>query len=423
MSKRSRSYIILLALIALIAFTFHAASRLRQAQITDIEAEVSAIRRLERLGETTMQFVTRAQITQERAGTDEEEASAPDDDMERLTAFYRALDLTPPDLDLAESFREFYTANVAGFFDFDTEQITLLRQPGKQFAPLDYFERLLYAHEFMHVLQDQHYDLEQVWERVGKDASFDQALATNALIEGEAETIERKMIDRQLRHISDRELEYLIRQLERAETTAPPAPRVPAVIQAAFIFPYEEGIKFVSSLVDNAGWEAVDEAYANDPPQSTEQIYHPERYLAGEAPIDLFPQDISHIIGDGWRQRYDNAVGEFYLRQHLLTHLETTAAITAAAGWGGDRLQIFTNNASDDMLWVWNQVWDSSEDTEEFAAEYRRFLDLRYDWVDSDERCWSGETTHCVARYSSVETRITMASDEATARALLASQG
>jgi len=418
MSQRKRSIMIISAFILLILLTFHAAHAHLQTQIAEIESDVSDIRGLERLRETRLTFLTRAQIEAE-SDASAEDASEPDEDLERIFAFYRALDLVAPDLDLAGAYREYFSANVAGFFEYEAEEITLLRESGTQFAPLTFFERFVYAHEFMHVLQDQHYDLTAFWERVGESENFDLWLATDALIEGDADAVEWALFDRLWMRMSDREFDYIWRQPVRVPIPLSAPKPAPVVIEAAFNFPYEQGYVFVESLVESGGWERVHQAFTSDPPQSTEQIYHPERYLAGEAPIDVSLPDFSEIIGDGHREVYDSAVGEFYLRQHLMTNLRQTSAAAAASGWGGDRLRIYKNSAADELLWVWHLVWDGAGDAFEFAGAYRRFLDLRYDRVKADGRCWSEETTHCFARFGETETRISMAADRETALALL----
>ena len=418
MSERTRSITIITAFILLILLTFHAAQARLQTQIAEIESEVSDIRGLERLGETTLTFRARDLIKAE-SGAPDEEAPSPDDGMERFIAFFRALELAPPELDLEAAFREYYSANVLGYYEFEGEEITILREPGTQYAPLTFFERLIYAHEYMHVLQDQHYDLTQIWERVGESENFDLNLATNALIEGDAEAVEWEVLDRLLTRMSDRELDYIIRQAEQGMTVPGASKPMPQAIEEAFNFPYEQGIKFVRSLVESAGWKRVHQAFTSDPPQSTEQIYHPERYLAGEAPIDVSLPDFSEIIGDGLRLVYDSAAGEFYLRQHLMTNLRRTRAAAAASGWGGDRLRIYKDSAADELLWVWHLVWDGAGDASEFAGAYRRFLDLRYERARSHQGCWSLETTHCFARINEIETRISMAADRETARQLL----
>jgi len=44
------------------------------------------------------------------------------------------------------------------------------------------------------------------------------------------------------------------------------------------IFHYGDGLRFVRALRDAGGWDGVSEAF-QDPPRTTGEVYHPERYL------------------------------------------------------------------------------------------------------------------------------------------------
>ena len=420
MSRHRRSHIIIAALILLIALAFRVRYALLQQQIGSIEADVSDIRGLERLQDTTLTFLVREHVKAESDAS--AEANDSRDDLERIFAFYRALDLLPPDIDLQAVFLDFYTANVAGYYQFEGDEITILRPSRAQYAPLSFFERLTYAHEFTHVLQDQHYDLPQFWERAVESDdgdSFDRMLAIDALIEGDARRVEWELLDRLLMRMSDRELDYVIRQSEQAISLPATPKHVPAVIPAAFYFPYEQGKEFVSTLVATMGWDGLHQAFTSNPPQSTEQIYNTESYLAGEGPIAVSLPDLSVLIGEGWTLRYDNVVGEFYLRQHLDTLLDNDYVRTAASGWGGDRMQLYVDNANGDLLWVLHLVWDSPRDASEFSEAYQKYLNLRYPGITAAGSCWTDAETRCLRQLNDIETRISYAIEPKMALSLL----
>ena len=87
---------------------------------------------------------------------------------------------------------------------------------------------------------------------------------------------------------------------------------------------------FIARLANHGGWPAVDEAYRN-PPLSTEQILHPEKY---RDQIDL-PMSIDLGVlkpGDGWKEVCRNVLGEMQMGVMLRKH----GAKTAAPGWDGD---------------------------------------------------------------------------------------
>jgi hypothetical protein len=94
-------------------------------------------------------------------------------------------------------------------------------------------------------------------------------------------------------------------------------------------------------------------------------------------------------------------LGEFYLREHLELALDDETASVAAAGWGGDRFQLYVKDTQTVM--AWRLSWDSRTDQEEFEAQYFTFLNT---WlgVGSSEfsggiSCWvSGTANVCKAR-------------------------
>ncbi len=384
-------------------------------EIEDIETAVIAIRQLEPLEDAALNIQTRAEYEAELAERFEEDFS--DEDAADGLLFYRALDLVEPDVDLEAAYFNFLTANVGGYYDPETDEMTVILD-GEQGAgdELPLWDSLTYAHEFAHALQDQHYDLEALHDQVIEADNYDFQLAMDALIEGDATKVTFEYFDGLAQDIDPRALEEMADQAEAEMGSRRPAENVPDIIEATFMFPYEEGQKFVAYLVKELGWSGVDRAFRENPPQTTEHIYHPWRYLDGDGPLEVSPLDPGAVIGDGWRLVYDSSVGEFYLRHHLETQL---AAPLVTHGWGGDRMQLFTDDASGDLLWVWQLAWDSARDANRFNRRYRVFLNQRYATLGEDGPCWTAAETHCFKPISETETRITYAADPTVAMALL----
>ncbi len=131
-------------------------------------------------------------------------------------------------------------------------------------------------------------------------------------------------------------------------------------------FPYLRGLVFCTRLANDDGWKAIDKAY-RDPPLSTEQILHPDKYLAHADPplaIDLGRLD----AGCGWKEAGQNVVGEL----QLSVLLKSYDGRRAAAGWGGDRYAVFEGPEGHLGL-VWRTTWDTEDDAREFARSYARF--------------------------------------------------
>ena len=59
-----------------------------------------------------------------------------------------------------------------------------------------------------------------------------------------------------------------------------------AVTKRLLLFPYEDGMRFVADIYRAGGLELVNRMY-EQPPVSTEQILHPNKYLEGELPTPV----------------------------------------------------------------------------------------------------------------------------------------
>lgn len=384
-----------------------------QEQLDRIEHTVSRMRQLEPLEDTALAFLTREAYKAELTAQFEERASS--QELADGLLFYRALDLAESDVDLEAILVDFPLAQVAGYYDRETREMNLILLSEQAAADeLPILESIIYVHEFVHALQDQHYDLDAFTDAASESGNYDFQLAIRSLIEGDAEQIEFDYVV----GLPEDDWQALLEAIHSIEVPAAPAD-IPDVMAAAFAFPYQQGPNFVAAVISKLGWEGVDRAFRENPPQTTEHIYHPESYLEGDAPNPVSIPDLSDIIGAGWRQVYDNPVGEFYLRQHLDILPNNPSDEIMATGWGGDRMRLFADDATGDLLWVWHQAWDSAKDATEFAVGYRDFLNQSYAIRSADGLCWTDLETRCFMQISETETRITSASDPKTALTLL----
>ncbi|MBK8434561.1 MAG: hypothetical protein IPL28_26150 [Chloroflexi bacterium] len=112
-------------------------------------------------------------------------------------------------------------------------------------------------------------------------------------------------------------------------------------------------------------------------PQSTEQILHPEKYLAAEAPQLVSLPPLTDTLGADWALVKENVLGEFYLREYLAGQLPTSTAVPAAAGWGGDQFAVYHQPSTGEVVLMLGVVWDSTADLEEFTAAFATFATNR----------------------------------------------
>ena len=217
------------------------------------------------------------------------------------------------------------------------------------------------SHELHHALQDQHFGIERV--RGYGDRVQDVGLATSALLEGDALAT---MLMYPSGELSTSPL--LLDKLMSASMQAAAAPAgLSETIWQSLLFPYAGGLSFVTAVADARGWEGVTELYAS-PPQSTEQVLHPERYLERDEPTWL-----EHPTPLPGAERYAvDVMGEWMVRsllgEWLGASVAPAAVARAAAGWDGDRLSAWRFAGSDRELVTWLLVWDSEAEAASFAS-------------------------------------------------------
>src|SRR5262249_20761062 len=116
--------------------------------------------------------------------------------------------------------------------------------------------------------------------------------------------------------------------------------KAPLAVRESMIFPYRAGFAFVAALRRRQPWSAVDAAFRR-PPRSTEQIIHPERYLADDKPIPIAITAPPSLAG--YAITHSTVWGELGFDLFLRSHgVDAAVAAEAAAGWGGDRAVVLT---------------------------------------------------------------------------------
>jgi hypothetical protein len=196
----------------------------------------------------------------------------------------------------------------------------------------------------------------------------------------------------------------------------------PDALINAFLFPYTTGHDFAKAVYNRNGWAGLNAAWENLP-QSTEQIIHPDRYFAGDAPQILTLPPLTDTLGADWSLAEEAVLGEFYMREYLVQQLDEAEVDTAVTGWGGDRYAVYWQPDAQDWALVLRTAWDSVNDANQFAAAYTRYTDAQHGPIGQVQgdggTCWQSAMTTCVYTAES-EVLIVRAPDMDTAVALAA---
>ncbi|HKY59434.1 MAG TPA: hypothetical protein VJP59_00335 [Gemmatimonadota bacterium] len=331
-----------------------------------VSREVAAIRRLEWLRPVDFQVSDRATIRRFAQASLDREMSP--DQWAAYEALLQHCGLLPAGVDLRDLVVRLYAEQVAGYYE----------PARKTFYLADWLPRLIQravvAHEATHALQDQHYDLVGWMAEVAP--TEDGALARAAVIEGDA------MVAM---------LAYLLGPVGAGPENLPDVGRLlagqagqvgqgfptfaaaPPALQRLFLFPYVEGSAFVQAGLREGGWAAIDSLYA-DPPASTEQILHPERYWDARDP----PRSAELPAGVPGAPWISGSWGEVGIQIILAAALTDTAAVQdAARGWDGDRYALYRSEGGPPAF-AWTLLWDTPRDAERFARAYSQAAVRRF---------------------------------------------
>ncbi len=159
--------------------------------------------------------------------------------------------------------------------------------------------------------------------------------------------------------------------------------RAPLIVRTELLFPYIEGFAFVrQAFRDGGSYAAIDEILKN-PPESTAQILHPDKYTAGVRPVEVDLPDIAQTLGDDWRRVGSGVLGELDSRVLLEQYGERSEAVRVAAGWSGDRWQLVEKDGRSTI--VLKTRWESETAAAAFFSAYKRGLRTRFNAAATEE--------------------------------------
>ena len=304
---------------------------------------------------------------------------------------WEALFLVDEPTNATRTIRQYHTAVVLGFAaEEGANRIVIVTENPEN--PAIRGETLV--HELAHMLQHQQFNLSEPKYRPD---TLDGEFAKDGLVEGGATYVHKLYVQK-------------CRQGDWECIDTPPGWSNTgdfdhSGLSRLFYQPYSDGPVYIHNLIQRGGWESVS-ALHDSPPNSTEQIIHPEQPMESPAPLSF--EDTSQ---NGWRifeqqgQSYQR-VGEagiytlfwYQANQHDISALgeqintETNRTFDTynytsvpSAGWGNDRLIAYRKGEK--RGYVWKTVWDTKRDATEFYEVYRQVLEA-HNAVQRGEHTW-----------------------------------
>jgi hypothetical protein len=329
--------------------------------LQQIEDQVATLRGLPPKGQVQLRFLDQAALQKYFVDRFNQDylPSERESDQKLLTT----LGLVKPNDSVVQILLDVLQEQVIGVYNQD-DKVMYMVTDRAQFGPE---EKATFAHEYTHALQDQYFDLTRLAPK--HPLNDDRSLAIQALTEGDATLMQRLWAQEKM---TQEEINQLGQGGADSQLFS-----APLFLREQLLFPYSDGFNFIRQIYQASGYAGIDEVFRN-PPESTEQILHPEKYRAHEKPIDVSLPDLSSqlILGPGWRLINSNVFGELDLRLILTQLTSSTRGVRGAAGWGGDRWALLERDGQQAL--VIKSVWDTENDARNFFDTFAVAMKNRF---------------------------------------------
>ncbi len=300
--------------------------------------------------------------------------------------------LLPQGTDFAKTLIDVLLNQVGGYYDPKTKSFYMMAR-ASSFG--DLLNRTLMAHELTHALDDQYYGLARRMKEMGE--TEDGGFAIGAVVEGSATALMTRWMFRYGTGFDPESMkERMKAEMERSKAFFASPPyfwTLAAKYMMGMRFLLNGGSGAESMKILMLSKTGVGENLAKameNPPLSSEQILHPEKYWDSEKkdPPAVLADEKGFekaLASTGWTLKGKETLGEIHCAilarkprrktdpSKIVQLLNVPSFWTnyAASGWGGDRVFLLSRGKERGLLWVtW---WDEARDAEQFEKSYRRF--------------------------------------------------
>ncbi|HYL73114.1 MAG TPA: hypothetical protein VEU96_02860 [Bryobacteraceae bacterium] len=292
----------------------------------------------------------------------------------------KMLGLIPQDFDLRQSTVDLLTEQAAAFYDYNKKRLFILEGSG---ASSD--ERIALVHELAHALADQHFHLGRYIHEGAR--SDDGSTARLAVMEGQASwlmTAYMSKLNGGPPEAPDKMLDLMTNSISTSAEQYPVFAKAPLYIRESLVFPYTQGMLFQNALFRKLGRDSFAEVFRN-PPVSTQQILHPEKYLAHRAPHLPDPPEVPE--SRQFRKLAEGSLGELDLRVLLSQYAGQDEGSKAAAHLDGGSYQLLEHKHAKYPVLAFASTWDSEDAALKYVSLYRRVMQGKWKTIQ-----WESDT-------------------------------
>lgn len=280
--------------------------------------------------------------------------------------------LIPKKSNLKSLVENLMSSQAAGIYDPKSKKMYILEFSSEpeddeffQLSKALNLNEIFIVHELAHAITDQNFDLEKSL-KLENIENEDRQTAGLAVAEGDATMVMMKYLAKTMNLGVDNfsEISEVMGDVNfygefLGET-------IPRYLRETLIFAYTDGFKFVNSVSKGSDTKKIDGLYRK-PPESTEEIIHPEKYLnQNDKPkeVKIIWEKIKKngALEKVWEGTWGELGTKIILEEW---GADSDRATLASTGWGGDKYIVYKTKEGD-FSFFWRSLWDSEKDAKEF---------------------------------------------------------
>jgi hypothetical protein len=268
----------------------------------------------------------------------------------------------PQNFDLRKNTIDLLTEQAAAFYDFHRKKLFI-----SDWAQTSMRDVAL-IHELAHALADQSFSLEKFTKKVEQDS--EKSLARQAVVEGQAMWLTNAVIARR----SGRARAKLETE-DEAEPSGkfPVFDEAPLYIRENLIFPYSAGERFQEAVFDKEKQSALSQVF-RDPPVSSQQVLHPDRYFSHTLPVlPALPRDPK-----GMKRFAEGMMGELDHSVLLRQYTTIDDAQDVAPKLAGSQYRLLEGKKNKRVELVYASQWSDAPTAQRFFHLYRKILEGKW---------------------------------------------
>jgi hypothetical protein len=278
----------------------------------------------------------------------------------------------PPDFDLRAATVDLMTEQAAAVYDQRKKRMIFV-----QGATSEEMEDAVLVHELSHALADQHFDMRRFLEKGPR--SDESESARMAVVEGQAMWIMiEAMLNRSGQSLTKNSavLEAMLPSMGKmAASQYPVFEKSPLYMKESLLFPYSAGLAFQQAVIDKLGRDGI-AAVLRDPPKNTQQVLHPEKYLAHEpvvAGVELPEFDGRTRM----KKLTEGDVGEFDFHVLFQQYASRKDADEVAPAWRAGRFELLEEKGTKHPVLRWAVLWASPESAHRALSLYLKAMEKK----------------------------------------------